>query len=68
MNNKVRSALIVSVAITLFVAVSIAVTLMEQFADSITYIDLATLFILGTIAGFLLDRLLPAKKKTTHGI
>lgn len=68
MNNKVKSSLIVSVAITLFVAVSIAVTLMEQFADSITYLDLAILFILGTIAGFLLDRLIPSKKKTTHGV
>ena len=64
MNNKSRPALIVAVAITFFFAISIAVTLIEQFSDSITYIDLAALFILGVIAGLFLDRLLPAKRKT----
>lgn len=59
--------MIAVVAITFLVAVSIAVTLMEQFADSITYIDLAALFILGIITGLFLDRLMPGKKKTIPG-
>ena len=67
MNIKSRSALIVAIAITFFVAMSIAVTLMEQFSDSITYIDLAALFILGIIAGLFLDRLLQGKKKMISG-
>lgn len=68
MNAKTRPALVVAVIITFFFAITIAITLMEQFSDNITYIDLATLFILGAITGILLDRILPARKKPVHNI
>lgn len=67
MNKQSRSSMIAVVAITFLVAVSISVTLIEQFPDSITYIDLAALFILGVIAGLYLDRLSLSKKKTISG-
>ena len=46
-----KSSLIIISVISVLIALLVANNLVEEYSDSITYIDLGTLFILGLITG-----------------
>lgn len=46
-----KSSLLIVSVLSVLIALLVANNLVEEYSDSITYIDLGTLFILGLIAG-----------------